>query len=199
MRGDAARCGKNYYNNRLLIIITVCLNATAGCISRAIGLAGFINSANGAFHGAAAPFHAGSARISHSNKPTKQGESTIMAGYKGGMGGNMQNIMKQAQKMQEQMQEVDKQLDDWEVVGTSGGGAEGDETVVVYMNAKKIINGIEFGSNLSGTVDLTDEDDVEMLEDLIMAAINDGYKKADEVYEEKMGPFGNMGGLGGLI
>ena len=49
-----------------------------------------------------------------------------MAGYKGGMGGNMQNIMKQAQKMQEQMQEVDKQLDDWEVVGTSGGGAEGD-------------------------------------------------------------------------
>ena len=60
-----------------------------------------------------------------------------MAGYKGGMGGNMQNIMKQAQKMQEQMQEVDKQLDDWEVVGTSGGGAEGDETVVVYMNAKK--------------------------------------------------------------
>ena len=122
-----------------------------------------------------------------------------MAGYKGGMGGNMQNIMKQAQKMQEQTQEVDKQLDDWEVVGTSGGGAEGDETVVVYMNAKKIINGIEFGSNLSGTVDLTDEDDVEMLEDLIMAAINDGYKKADEVYEEKMGPFGNMGGLGGLI
>ena len=38
-----------------------------------------------------------------------------------------------------------------------------------------------------------------MLEDLIMAAINDGYKKADEVYEEKMGPFGSMGGLGGLI
>ena len=122
-----------------------------------------------------------------------------MAGYKGGMGGNMQNLMKQAQKMQEQMQEVDMELEDWEVVGTAGGGAEGDETVVVYMNAKKMINGIEFGSNLSGTVDLTDEDDIEMLEDLIMAAINDGYKKAEEVYEEKMGPFGNMGGLGGLI
>ena len=122
-----------------------------------------------------------------------------MAGYKGGMGGNMQNLMKQAQKMQEQMQEVDKELEDWEVVGTAGGGAEGDETVVVYMNAKKMINGIEFGSNLSGTVDLTDEDDIEMLEDLILAAINDGYKKAEEVYEEKMGPFGNMGGLGGLI
>ncbi len=122
-----------------------------------------------------------------------------MASYKGGGMGNMQNIMKQAQKMQEQMQEVDKQLDDWEIVGTSGGGAEGDETVVVYMNAKKLINGIEFGSGISGTVDLSDEDDVEMLEDLIMAAINDGYKKAEQVYEEKMGPFGNMGGLGGLI
>lgn len=120
-------------------------------------------------------------------------------GYKGGGMGNMQNIMKQAQKMQEQMQEVEKELEDWEVVGTSGGGNEGDETVVVYMNAKKIINGIEFGSGISSMVDLSDEDDVEMLEDLIMAAINDGYKKADEVYEEKMRPFGNMGGLGGLL
>lgn len=119
--------------------------------------------------------------------------------YRGGGMGNMQNIMKQAQKMQEQMQEVDKELEDWEIVGTSGGGAEGDETVVVYMNAKKIINGIEFGSNISGTVDLNDEEDVEMLEDLIMAAINDGYKKAEEVYNEKMGPFGNAGGLGGLL
>ena len=45
-----------------------------------------------------------------------------------------------------------------------------------------------------------DPDDVEMLEDLIMAAILDGYKKADEVYKEKMGPFGGgMGGMGGLL
>jgi len=41
--------------------------------------------------------------------------------------------------------------------------------------------------------------DIELLEDLIMAAINDGYTKADKVYEEKMGKFGNMGGLGGLL
>ena len=40
---------------------------------------------------------------------------------------------------------------------------------------------------------------IELLEDLIMAAINDGYTKADKVYEEKMGKFGNMGGLGGLL
>lgn len=118
-----------------------------------------------------------------------------MAGFKGGMGGmgNMQNMLRKAQKMQEQMQKADAELEDYEVVGLSGGGEEGDETVVVYMNAKKIINGIEFGSKLSSLVDITDVDDVEMLEDLIMAAINDGYKKADAVYEEKMGPYAKAG------
>ena len=118
-----------------------------------------------------------------------------MAGFKGGMGGmgNMQNMLREAQKMQEQMQKADAELEDFEVVGLSGGGEEGDETVVVYMNAKKIINGIEFGSKLSSLVDITDVDDVEMLEDLIMAAINDGYKKADAVYEEKMGPYAKAG------
>ena len=113
---------------------------------------------------------------------------------RGGGMGNMQNLVKQAQKMQEQMQEADKELEEMEIVGLSGGGEEGDETVVVYMNGKKIINGIEFGSKLSEIVDITDEDDVEMLEDLIMAAINDGYKKADEAYEEKMGPFAKQSG-----
>ncbi len=118
-----------------------------------------------------------------------------MAGFnRGGGMGNMQNMLREAQKMQEQMQEADKELEELEVVGLSGGGEEGDETVVVYMNGKKVINGIEFGSKLSEIVDITDEDDVEMLEDLIMAAINDGYKKADEIYEEKMGPFAKAGG-----
>ena len=108
--------------------------------------------------------------------------------------GNMQNMLREAQKMQEQMQQADAELEDYEVVGLSGGGEEGDENVVVYMNAKKIINGIEFGSKISEIVDITDGDDVEMLEDLIMAAILDGYKKADEVYNEKMGPFAKAGG-----
>ena len=61
------------------------------------------------------------------------------------------------------------------------------------MNAKKIINGIELDESI------VDPTDVEMLEDLIMAAINDGYAKADKVYEEKMGAYGNMGSLGGLL
>ncbi len=112
-----------------------------------------------------------------------------MAYGKGGFGGgNMQNLMKQAQKMQEEMQETEKLLDDWEIVGTAGG-----EAVVVYMNAKKIIDGIEIDKSV------IDPDDEELLEDLITAAILDGYKKADEVYQEKMGKFGGMGGMGGLL
>lgn len=110
-----------------------------------------------------------------------------MAGFKGG-NGNMQNLMRQAQKMQEEMEKTAELLDDWEVVGTSAG-----EAVVVYMNAKKIINGIELDESV------VDPTDVEMLEDLIMAAINDGYAKAEKIYEEKMGKYGNMGALGGMI
>lgn len=112
-----------------------------------------------------------------------------MAKFNGGMGGaNMQNLMKQAQKMQEEMQATEKLLDEWEIVGTASG-----EAVVVYMNAKKIIDGIEIDKSV------IDPEDEEMLEDLIMAAILDGYKKADAVYQEKMGKFGNMGGMGGLL
>ena len=110
-----------------------------------------------------------------------------MSGFKGG-NGNMQNLMRQAQKMQEEMEKTAELLDDWEIVGTSAG-----EAVVVYMNAKKIINGIELDESI------VDPTDVEMLEDLIMAAINDGYSKADKVYEEKMGKYGNMGSMGGMI
>ena len=96
-----------------------------------------------------------------------------MAGYRGGMGGaaGMQNLMKQAQKMQEEMRETEALLDDWEIVGTAGGI---DKSVI-------------------------DPEDEEMLEDLILAAINDGYKKADAVFEEKMGKFGGLGGMGGLL
>lgn len=113
-----------------------------------------------------------------------------MAGYgRGGFGGgNMQALMKQAQQMQEKMKEKEALLEDWEIVGTAGG-----EAVVVYMNAKKIINGIELDESV------VDPTDVEMLEDLIMAAINDGYKKADETYQEQMAEFGALGGMGGML
>ena len=103
-----------------------------------------------------------------------------MAGFNrgGNMGGaGMQNLMKQAQKMQEEMQETEKLLDDWEIVGTAGG-----EAVVVYMNAKKKIDGIEIDKSV------IDPEDEEMLEDLIIAAYNDALSKAEELEKELM-PF----------
>ena len=116
-----------------------------------------------------------------------------MAGYGKGFGGfgggnQMQQLMKQAQKMQEQMQKAQEELEDTEVEGSAGGDA-----VVVVMNGKKVV------SSITIKPEIVDVDDIEMLEDLIMAAINDGYAKADKVYEEKMGKYGDMGGLGGML
>ena len=106
--------------------------------------------------------------------------------YKGGFGGfggnQMQNIMRQAQKMQEEMQKAQAQLEETIVEGVSGSGL-----VKVSMTAKKVVQGIEINPNA------VDMDDLTMLEDLIVAALNDGYKKADEVYNSKMGAFGNIG------
>ena len=105
-------------------------------------------------------------------------------GFGGGFGGGnqMQNLMKQAQKMQEEMQKAQAELEELEVEGSAGGGL-----VKVTMTAKKVVSGIAIDPNA------VDMDDLTMLEDLIVAALNDGYKKADEVCEEKMGAFGGLG------
>ena len=111
-----------------------------------------------------------------------------MAGYRGGFGGfggggnQMQNLMKQAQKMQEQMQKAQEELEELEVEGTAGGGL-----VKVVMTAKKVVTGITINP------DAVDTEDITMLEDLLVAALNDGYSKADKVYAEKMGAFGGLG------
>ncbi len=114
-----------------------------------------------------------------------------MAGYKGGYGGfggggfggnQMQNLMKQAQKMQEDMKKAQEELDEMEIVGSAGGGL-----VKVTMNGKKVVSGVEI------LPDAVDTEDLTMLEDLIVAALNDGYTKADKVYAEKMGAYGNLG------
>lgn len=107
--------------------------------------------------------------------------------YKGGFngfgGGNqMQNLMRQAQKMQEEMQKAQAELEETEVEGTSGGGL-----VKVTMTAKKVV------TNISINPDAVDTEDMTMLEDLIIAALNDGYAKAEEIYNEKMGAFGGLG------
>ena len=110
-----------------------------------------------------------------------------MAYYGGGFGGgmNMNALMQQAKKMQEQMQKAQEELENAEIVGKAGG-----EMVVVTMNGKKVIKSIKLDKTA------VDPDDVEMLEDLIIAAINDASAKAEELSADKMGP---MGGLGGLM
>ena len=110
-----------------------------------------------------------------------------MAGYRGGFGGfgggnQMQNLMKQAQKMQEEMQKAQAALEDTLVEGLSGGGL-----VKVTMTAKKVVKNVEINPSA------VDAEDITMLEDLLIAALNDGYDKADKVYNEKMGAFGGMG------
>ncbi|MBE5734000.1 MAG: YbaB/EbfC family nucleoid-associated protein [Clostridiales bacterium] len=107
--------------------------------------------------------------------------------YRGGFGGfgggnQMQNLMKQAQKMQEEMQKAQAQLEETQVEGTSGGGL-----VKVVMTAKKVVTNIEINP------DAVDTDDITMLEDLLIAALNDCYEKAEKVYTEKMGAFGGLG------
>ena len=109
-----------------------------------------------------------------------------MAYYGGGFGGgmNMNALMQQAKKMQEQMAKAQEELENAEVVGKAGG-----EMVVVTMNGKKEIKSIKLDKTA------VDPDDVEMLEDLIIVAINDASAKADELSKEKMGPMGGLGGM----
>ena len=107
--------------------------------------------------------------------------------YRGGFGGfgggnQMQNLMKQAQQMQEKMQKAQEELEEIEIESTAGGGL-----VKVTRSAKKVVTGIEISP------DAVDMDDLTMLEDLLIAALNEGYKEADEVYAEKMGAFGGLG------
>ena len=109
-----------------------------------------------------------------------------MAYYGGGFGGgmNMNALMQQAKKMQEQMTKAQEELENAEVVGKAGG-----EMVVVTMNGKKEIKSIKLDRTA------VDPDDVEMLEDLIIVAINDASNKAEELSKEKMGPMGGLGGM----
>ena len=98
---------------------------------------------------------------------------------------NMQQLMKQAQKMQQQLVEAQAQLAETEVEGSAGGG----------MVSAKVTGS---GEVLSIKIDpqAVDPDDVESLEDLVVAAIRDASAKAQELQQSTMGPL--AGGLGGL-
>lgn len=105
-------------------------------------------------------------------------------GYGGFGGGNMQQLMRQAQQMQKKMQEAQEKIAETEVTGVAGGGM-----VEVTMTADKTPMSVNIKP------EAVDPDDVEMLEDLVLAALNDAVKQADEVAKDLMGPLGGMGGL----
>ena len=88
---------------------------------------------------------------------------------------NMQAMMKQAQQMQAKMQEAQDKLDDLEVEGKSGGGL-----VTATATGKGALKGLKIDPSL------IDPEDPEMLEDLIIAAVNDARVKADEAAAESM-------------
>ena len=112
-------------------------------------------------------------------------------GFPGGGfgGGNMGNLMKQAQKMQKDMEHVQEELKERSVEATAGGGA-----VKVTATGKKEVKEIVIKP------EVVDPDDVEMLQDLILAAVNEALRKADEMVNSEMAKItGGMGGLGGLF
>ena len=100
-------------------------------------------------------------------------------------GGNMQQLMRQAQKMQQQMLEAQEKLEATEYEGTAGGGM-----VTVKVNGKHQILDIIIKP------DCVDPDDVEMLQDMVKAAVNDAMTKADESRESTMNRMApGMGGM----
>ena len=102
----------------------------------------------------------------------------------GGMPGNMANLMKQAQKMQKQMEEQQKEMETKEFTAKAGGGA-----VEVTVSGKREVVKVKLQE------DVVDPDDIEMLEDLIVAATNEALKQVEEASASAMSRL--TGGFGG--
>ena len=109
----------------------------------------------------------------------------------GGFGGgqNMQQLMRQAQKLQQQMQEAQEKLDEAEYEASSGGGM-----VKVTVTGKRELKSIVIDPQV------VDPDDVEMLQDLVLAAVNEALRTGEEAREAAMSRMApGMGGMGGLF
>ena len=105
-------------------------------------------------------------------------------GFPGGMPGNMNNLMKQEQRMKKQMEESQKELQEKSYTAAAGGGA-----VEVTISGKKEVTAVKLAE------EVVDPDDIEMLQDLIMAAVNEAMRKADADSAAMMSKL--TGGLGG--
>lgn len=103
-------------------------------------------------------------------------------------GGNMNQMLKQVKKLQEQMQQMQAELKNKTVEGTAGGGM-----VTVTMNGHKEVLAVRIQP------EAVDPDDVEMLEDLVRAAVNNAMKAVDELIERDMGKLAGGINLPGLF
>ena len=106
----------------------------------------------------------------------------------GGGGGNMQQALKQAQKMQERMAQVQQELEEREVEATAGGGM-----VSVVATGKKQIKSISIKP------EAVDPEDVEMLEDMVTAAVNEALRQVEEMANAEMSKITGGLDLGGLF
>ena len=102
-------------------------------------------------------------------------------------GGNMQQLMRQAQKMQENLAKAQEELDTKEYEATSGGGM-----VTCKVSGKREL------LSLSIKPEAVDPDDVEMLEDMVMAAVTEAMRMGEEKREKVMGAL-TPAGMGGLL
>lgn len=102
--------------------------------------------------------------------------------------GNMQNMMKQMQKMQKKMTQAQEELKEKRVEGSAGGGM-----VTVVLSGHKEVLDIKISE------EVVDPEDIEMLQDLILAAMNDGLKKVDDLVNQTMGQFTKGMNLPGMF
>jgi len=110
-------------------------------------------------------------------------------GFPGFGGANINNLMKQAQKMQKDMAKLQEELQERTVEASAGGGAVN----VVVSGKKEIVE-------ISIKPEVVDPEDVEMLQDLIVAAVNEALRKVDEMVNSEMGKLtGGLGGFPGLF
>lgn len=104
-------------------------------------------------------------------------------GFRGGMPGNQMNMMRQAQKMQQDFMKMQQELESTDFEFTAGGGA-----------VKAVVSGTRSFKSIEINPDVVDSEDVEMLQDLILTAVNGALKAADDRTSKEMSKL--QGGLG---
>ena len=110
-------------------------------------------------------------------------------GYRGGMGGGMNmNMVKQAQKMQQDMLKMQEEMESKEYEATVGGGV-----------VKAVVNGKHEVLSISIAPEAVDPDDVEMLQDMIVGAVNEAMRKADTEASQNLSRLTGGLNLGGLF